>query len=142
MLERGDLRQICRRWLRTSVLYSIVVLVLGHFGQAAEAQYSSSMTTQVPEGTKLDALRLQAEGLAGTLPPGDTEDQTRLPAWFRAWWRETHKVSEAGSYQYPRYAYTILARWLKNPNSEEIDAALKLLSQSQEKPGTNIPTPR
>ena len=81
----------------------------------------------VPKDTKLYELKRTLEAQASSvLPPKDSEDTSKLPLWFRVYFRKLQQrehvdppMPTSGPYQYPRTANRLLQRLLDNPN--EID---------------------
>jgi hypothetical protein len=81
----------------------------------------------VPPDTKLSKLKkaLEAEA-ASVLPPGDREDRSNLPLWFRVYYRKLHAhadppIATSGPYQYPRTANRVLQKMIDNPNVDNIE---------------------
>lgn len=79
----------------------------------------------IPAGTRLAAIRDSYERRrlnnrdAPILSTGDQEDQTPLPVWFRAYFRDNHpNLPTQGRYQYPRVAREVFEWMVKHPNLE------------------------
>jgi hypothetical protein len=78
----------------------------------------------VPKDTKLYELKKTLETEAPeVLPPGDREDASKLPLWFRVYFRKLHQRSNSstpmptsGPYQYPRTANRMLQDLIDNPD--------------------------
>jgi len=78
----------------------------------------------VPKDTKLSELKKTLETEAPeVLPPGDREDASKLPLWFRVYFRKLQQRSNpstpmptSGPYQYPRTANRMLQDLIDNPD--------------------------
>jgi hypothetical protein len=82
------------------------------------ARYPREWDVEVPPGTRLDSLRRQLDREIRLLPPGDLEDQTPLPIWFRVYLRKQNPdMATSGPYQYPRTAPRLLRWMLAHPDS-------------------------
>jgi len=80
----------------------------------------------VPKDTKLYRLKKTLEAEApSVLPPGDREDRSNLPLWFRVYFRKLQKhanppLPTSGPYQYPRTANRLLQRLIDNPDADDL----------------------
>lgn len=89
------------------------------------AGYPQEWDVPVPLETKLDSLSRLFDRQLHLLPPGDLEDSTPLPIWFRVYLRQTMPdLATSGPYQYPRVATRMLQKMLDNPDSAELKKKL------------------
>jgi len=96
--------------------------------QPQPPQDPAQWDVSIPAGTRLAAIKNSYErrrlsrlslNAAPMLSGGDTEDQTPLPMWFRAYFRDNHpNLPMEGSYQYPRVARQVFEWMVKHPNLE------------------------
>jgi hypothetical protein len=84
----------------------------------SRARYPKQWEVGVPAGSKLDSLRRAMDAQFAILPPGDLEDRTPLPIWFRVYLRKQNPgLPTEGPYQYPRTARRLLQWMVAHPDS-------------------------
>lgn len=102
-----------------AVGFSVVLIVLTatSAGAVPEQHSAPAWDVQVRPGTRLAALKGRFTAQVSALPPGDAEDRSRVPGWFRAYLRASFPgLPTAGPYQYPHTARRMLDWMAAHPN--------------------------
>ena len=106
---------------RIDALKAAIPAVVGEHDR--RAAYPKEWEVDVPNGTRLAALRQKLDEEFARLPARDLEDRSPLPIWFRVYLRQYGETgATSGSYQYNRNAPRSLQWLLGHPNSDEIPA--------------------